>query len=225
MRRRLVLFDIDGTLLRARGLGRRSLERAFSERYGREGVFDGVVFHGRTDPDIVAEGVRRAGGVPEDAAPLTARYLEHLETETAKEPPLVLPGVLAALDLLARTPGVVVGLVTGNVRRGAWIKLGRDGLRDRFAVGAFGDDSTDRAELVRLATRRAAEAGHVVAGPRSVFHVGDAETDVRAAQAAGAVAVAVATGGLSHEGLAALGPDHLFASLDPAERFVAEILA
>jgi phosphoglycolate phosphatase len=225
MRRRLVLFDIDGTLLRPHGLGRRSLERAFVEHFAKAGVFEGMSFHGRTDGHIVSEGVRRAGGGSHDMGPILARYLDHLEKETAESPPLALPGVAEALALLRAAPGVLVGLVTGNVKRGAWIKLGKDGLRDHFAIGAFGDDSDDRGELVRLATRRAAEAGHVVEGPRSVFHVGDTESDVRAARAAGAVAVAVSTGGETHERLAALEPDHLFRSLAPADRFVTEILA
>lgn len=225
MRRRLVLFDIDGTLLRPHGLGRRSLERAFAEIFGGSGYFDGVPFHGRTDPDIVAEGLRRAGGEPAAAAPVVEKYLAHLADETAASPPLVLDGVREALDALRGVPGVLLGLVTGNVRRGAEIKLARDGLGGYFSVGAYGDDSADRGELVRLARRRAAELGHAVEGPRFAFHVGDTEADVRAARTGGASPVAVATGGDSYERLAALAPDRLFRSLAPAADFVAALLA
>ncbi|HYC79280.1 MAG TPA: HAD family hydrolase [Planctomycetota bacterium] len=225
MRRRLVLFDIDGTLLKPQGLGRRSLERAFEERFGRAGFFEGVAFHGRVDGDIVAEGVRRAGGSPDDAPRLLERYLEHLEAEVAASGPLALPGVHDVLARLAAAPGVALGLVTGNVKRGAWIKLGRDGLRDYFRFGAFGDDHLDRGELVRLAVRRAAEGGHAPEGPRAAFHVGDTESDVRAARFGGVGAVAVATGGCTAETLAALAPDHLFTSLAPADAFVEALLA
>ncbi len=225
MRRRLILFDIDGTLLRPQGIGRRSLDRAFSERFGRAGIFEGVGFHGRTDPDIVAEGVARAGGAMSDVPGLIARYLVHLEAEVAASPPLALPGVVSVLEALRARPGVWLGLVTGNVRRGAEIKLAKDGLGAYFATGAFGDDSTDRGELVRIARRRAASAGHEAVGARAVFHVGDTESDVLAARSGDAVAVAVSTGGESHERLAALRPDHLFRSLEPAALFVDTLLA
>jgi phosphoglycolate phosphatase len=220
MRRRLVLFDIDGTLLSAHGVGRRSLERAFAERFGGAGWFDGVRFHGRMDPEIVAEGVLRAGGGDDDVRDLTRRYLDHLETETRETVPTTLPGVADVLDLLASIPGTAVGLVTGNVRRGAAIKLAQGGLFARFTFGAFGDDAPDRGELVRIARRRAAEAGHDVRDPRDVFHVGDTENDVRAAKDAGATAVAVSTGGTSHEALEAERPDVLLRSLAPAATFV-----
>lgn len=221
----LVLFDIDGTLLRPCGLGRRSLERAFAGRYGRTGVFDGVPFHGRTDPDIVGDGLARVGAPAGDLQPVLDDYLGHLEAEVAGGPPLTLPGVEDLLDALAATPGVVLGLVTGNVRRGAEIKLARDGLMSRFRVGAFGDDSTDRAVLVRLARRRAEEGGFGPFPGRRWAHVGDTEADIRAAREAGARAVAVATGPHGREALAGHGPDHLFDSFLPASRFLEEVLS
>ncbi len=225
MRRRLILFDIDGTLLRPLGIGRRSLDRAFAERFGRADVFQGVGFHGRTDPDIVAEGVERVGGDLADVPQLISRYLDHLEAEVAASPSLLLPGVVSVLEALQETPGVRLGLVTGNVRRGAEIKLARDGIGRYFKTGAFGDDSTDRGELVRIARARALEDGHEAVGARAVFHIGDTESDVRAARFGDAVAVAVSTGGESHEHLASLLPDHLFRSLEPAALFVDTLLA
>ncbi len=222
---RLVLFDIDGTLLRPIGIGRRSLERAFAERYGRTGVFEGIRFHGRTDPEILGDGLARIGAPPAELRAAVATYLVHLEREIAEAPPLALPGVMDLMKALRALPEVVLGLVTGNVRRGAAIKLGRDGLWPHFDVGAFGDDSTDRAELVRLARQRAERLGRGSFAGRAVIHVGDTENDVLAARGGDAVAVAVATGGMDRAALAAHSPDHLFDSFEPVDRFLAEVLA
>jgi phosphoglycolate phosphatase-like HAD superfamily hydrolase len=221
----LVLFDIDGTLLRPCGLGRRSLERTFGERYGQPRAFDGVSFHGRTDFEIVGEALAKVGAPSDHLHPVLECYLGHLDREVAQGPSLTLPGVPELMAALAERADVVLGLVTGNVRRGAEIKLARDGLMRFFRHGAFGDDSTDRGELVRLARRRAESAGHGPFGAGRCVHVGDTVSDILAAKAAGARAVAVTTGPLDRAALEGHGPDHLFESLAPASRFLAEVLA
>jgi phosphoglycolate phosphatase-like HAD superfamily hydrolase len=217
MRRRLILFDIDGTLLKPIGLGRRSLEAAFRDRYACEAVFAGIGFHGRTDFDIIEQGILRIKGDRADAAQIVAAYLTHLAREVDAGPSLVLPGVVELLTTLAADPSVTLGLVTGNVREGARIKLARDRIGGYFRIGAFGDDHRDRGELVRIAKERAREAGLNGFSDRDVFVIGDTRNDVAAARAANAVAVAVATGGDSMEDLASGGPDHLFRSLEPLE--------
>src|SRR4029079_14880022 len=159
MRRRLILFDIDGTLLKPMGLGRRSLDSAFRHHFGREGVFDGIPFHGRTDYGISDEGVARVSGKAEDAAAIVATYLGHLAREVAEGPSLALPGVVDLLTRLSADDSVTLGLVTGNVREGARIKLARDRLGSFFRIGAFGDDHRDRGELGRIPERRARDDG------------------------------------------------------------------
>jgi phosphoglycolate phosphatase-like HAD superfamily hydrolase len=223
MRRRLILFDIDGTLLKPIGLGRKSLEAAFRDHYGSDGVFAGVGFHGRTDFDIVEQGISRVGGSPDDADAIMARYLGHLAREVDAGPSLALPGVVEILTRLATDAAVTLGLVTGNVREGARIKLARDRLGSYFRIGAFGDDHRDRGELVRIARRRALEAGFDGFGDRDVFLVGDTRNDVEAARSASAVAIAVATGGETSQELARLEPDHLFDSLEPVDRVLAAL--
>jgi phosphoglycolate phosphatase len=223
MRRRLILFDIDGTLLKPMGLGRRSLESAFRDHYGRDRVFEGIAFHGRTDFEIVDEGVAKVSGRLEDSKMLVDKYLDHLRREVADGPSLVLPGVVALLDRLASDPAVTLGLVTGNVREGARIKLARDRLGPYFRIGAFGDDHRDRGELVRIAKQRARDEGFNGFADQDVFLIGDTRNDVKAARAAQAVAIAVATGGDSLEVLASYTPDHLFASLEPADPVVAAL--
>lgn len=223
--RRLVLFDIDGTLIRPIGIGRRSIEGAFTSVYGTTDVFAGYGFHGRTDPDIIDEGIRRANGRPEDHERLLNAYLDNLEREIAVAPSLLLPGVRDVLDGLAARPDVMLGLVTGNVRRGADLKLRKDGVDEYFRVGAYGCDSRHRGELVLRAREAAARLGHAPTGFRDVVLVGDTENDVSAARYGRAVAVAVATGGCTRETLAALNPDHLFDTMDPASAFLDAVLA
>jgi len=223
MRRRLILFDIDGTLLKPMGLGRRSLESAFRDHYGRERVFEGIPFHGRTDFEIVDEGVAKVSGRLEESPVLVEKYLAHLRREVEEGPSLVLPGVVDLLTRLAGDPSVTLGLVTGNVREGARIKLSRDRLLDYFRVGAFGDDHRDRGELVRIAKDRARAEGLNGFGDEAVFLIGDTRNDVKAARAAKAVAIAVATGGDSLEVLASHAPDHLFPSFLPVDPVLAAL--
>ena len=222
---RLVLFDIDGTLLKPCGLGRRSLERTFHERFGREGVFDLIRFHGRMDPEIVRLGLEACGQGPEEGPELLAAYIGHLRAEVAGSAPLLLPGVREVLADLTRREDVLVGLVTGNTAEGAAIKLGRDGVRGLFKVGAFGDESVDRAELVALARGRAEEFLGRALDPASCCHVGDTVADVDAARRSGIRAVAVATGGDSADVLAASEPDVLLDSMHPATRFLDAVLS
>jgi len=222
--RRLVLFDIDGTLIRPIGIGRRSIEGAFTSVYGTNDVFAGYGFHGRTDPDIIDEGIRRANGRAEDHDRLLNAYLNNLAREVAVAPSLLLPGVRDVLDGLAARPDVILGLVTGNVRRGADIKLRKDGIHEYFRIGAYGCDSRHRGELVLKARDEAARIGHAPIDPRDVVMIGDTENDVSAARYGRAVAVAVATGGCTRETLAALDPDHLFETMDPASAFLEAIL-
>jgi phosphoglycolate phosphatase-like HAD superfamily hydrolase len=223
MRRRLILFDIDGTLLKPIGLGRKSLEAAFRDHYGCDGVFHGIGFHGRTDFDIVEQGIARISRSLGDAAAIMARYLAHLEREVGQGPSLALPGVVDVLTTLAADPSVTLGLVTGNVREGARIKLGRDRLGGYFRVGAFGDDHRDRGELVRIARTRARESGFNGFTDADVYLVGDTISDVAAARAAGAVAVAVATGGCTAETLGGCAPDHLLPSLEAVDAVLAAL--
>ncbi len=220
----LVLFDIDGTLLRPCGLGQRSLDRAFAELYGRESVFKGMRFHGRTDPEIVGDGLREVGAPESDFHRVVTRYLEHLETEVGETPPAEYPEAVALVQTLAESSGVLQGLVTGNVRAAAELKLGRGPLRGVFEFGAFGDDHADRVQLLRLARERAEQRTEAQEGFDQVIYVGDTERDVTAARDAGVTSVAVATGTMSLEELAGASPDHLLPNLAP-ERFMEEVVS
>jgi phosphoglycolate phosphatase len=220
---RIILFDIDGTLLLSGGAGLMALRDLFRRRFGVEDAVEGIEFHGRTDPQILDSIATRhlARALPADErTELIAAYLEGLARFLDECPYRVLDGARELLDDLAARDDVVLGLATGNVEPGAWTKLRHGGLDGYFAFGGFGSDDPDRDRLTRLAVERGRErAGN---GAKAVV-VGDTIHDVRSARAAGADCLAVATGNASQEELSAAGARWTVPTLaDPA---VAGILA
>ncbi len=213
----LLLFDIDGTLLRTGGAGREALDDAFAQVFGWPQATRGVPIAGSTDSAIVRGVASRFGHTWEDDAPtayaVKAAYLAALSARIDVVGPVeACPGVHTLLDsLTAMGPGyTAMGLVTGNWRAGARAKLGSIGLGERFAVGAYGDDAVDRHALVPIACARARAAG--LAFERVVV-IGDTPADVACARAGGALAVAVETGFAPREELVASGPDLLLEDL------------
>jgi phosphoglycolate phosphatase-like HAD superfamily hydrolase len=210
------LFDIDGTLLLTQGAGRDAMSLALRDQFGVEDDLKGVAFRGRTDLVILQDICERHGLAFRDGE--LARFLDRVthHMRVLMDPPRggLLPGVAALLDALSAEPGSVRALLTGNVSEMARIKLSAFGVYERFAWGAFGEEAPDRDALARLAVRRAAER-HGVAPERCIV-VGDTELDIACARAAGARVVAVATGGLTRDELAAHGPDLVLDNLTDA---------
>jgi phosphoglycolate phosphatase-like HAD superfamily hydrolase len=192
----LFLFDIDGTLIGTHGAGMRALERAVADRHGREGAARGVRADGKTDPAIVVEIFERIHGRAATEAEIAAileRYLTHLDDEVARSRYQVMPGVAAALDAI-EARGLPLGLATGNVERGAEIKLRRGDLWRHFAFGGYGSDAAERGALVARAIERAeARAGRAIARA-DIWVIGDTPRDIAAARACGVRAIGVATG-------------------------------
>jgi phosphoglycolate phosphatase-like HAD superfamily hydrolase len=215
---RAVLFDVDGTLIKAQGAGREALARGVARVLGAplEAVraeARAIDFRGRTDELLIEELVRRAGGVPESGldARVVAAYLEELETALAEVVVEVLPGVPELLAALALRDDAAVGLLTGNVREGARRKLDAVGLGWLAARdGGFAEDGRERDELARAAMARLAAQG---VGAGRVVVIGDTPHDVAAARAIGARAVAVASGWTPRAELAPSRPDLLLDSL------------
>ena len=208
----IVLFDVDGTLIRSGGAGVRGMNAAFERLYGVRGALDGVLLAGRTDRAIVGDVFRGIGIEPVDREVARVRdaYVTDLRVEIKRpvaDPAGVLPGVIAVLDELATLPHAQVGLLTGNFEPGAAVKLGHFDLWERFGFGAFGDDHVDRRALVPVALDRARRAGHATPRPDRVVVIGDTPLDVDCAKAHGARAVAVATGPFDRAALAAAGAD------------------
>ncbi len=219
----LLLFDIDGTLIRVGGAGRRALSRAFEAVLGVKDAMNGVRLDGGTDLGIIDAAYRlhldRAAKAQE-IDKLLAAYLAFLDDELQRSTQAyeVMPGA-KELALAACASGrAAVGLATGNIEAGARRKLARAELNTCFAFGGFGSDSHLRAELVQRAIERGQEHGEQYLGRRfhrdEIFVIGDTELDVAAARACDVVAIGVLHGCASKETLTASKPDLLLPSLD-----------
>ena len=229
----IVLFDIDGTLIRTGRAGSRAMDRAFADLFGISGAFDGIQMAGRTDKWILEDAASRAGV---DLSGQTfhrfrdryfARLLEALPESGPRPSTLssidgrkgVLPGVQPLLETLAARADVFPALLTGNCEQGARIKLQHFDLWRFFRCGAFGDAAPDRNELFTVALRRAEACGAQVL-PRNVIVVGDTVLDVACARAGGARSVAVATGPSDSETLRASGADVVVEDLRDTAAFL-----
>jgi len=227
---RLFLFDIDGTLVTARGAGRTAFGRALLKTYETTGPIEDYDFRGRTDQRIVwdlmraaaVDDARIAAGMPACFDAYVAE-LEALIGDGARVS--VMPGVVPLVRALAGRDDAVVGLLTGNIEPGARVKLRPTGLLDLFRVGAFGSDDLDRRRLPAIACERA----HRLTGRRFAFEevtiIGDTPLDVDCARACGAVAVAVATGFHPAEELQACVPDHFFVDFSDVETTLTALTA
>lgn len=226
---RLFLFDVDGTLVNARGAGRGAFARALEAVYGTAGAVETYDFRGKTDPRIVLDLMTGAGfGEAAIRARLDAcfaRYVLELEAMLGDDSRItVMPGVPDLVRRLSQREDAVVGLLTGNIEAGARVKLRPTGLLPLFRVGAYGSDDVDRRHLPAIACARAsALVGRDFPFER-VTIIGDTPLDVDCARACGALAVAVATGFHAADELAACAPDFLFTDLGDVERVLGALL-
>lgn len=226
--RRLILFDIDGTLVRGTA-ARKAFQIGLEAAYGTAGAIDTYDFSGKTDPQIARELLTGAGieaaRVDAGLASLWSRYLAELEKRLPNEPMRVLPGVSALLDALDARGDAALGLVTGNVADGARLKLGSVGLFERFRVGGFGSDHELRNHLPGIAIARAREAWGVDFRRADVWVVGDTPLDVACGQHEGVRTLAVATGRHGAAELAACGPDAVAEDLSDLDGVLATLLS
>ena len=220
---KLVLFDIDGTLLRSDGAGRRAVTRALREVFGSTGPRD-YWFDGKTDPQIVRDLMRLEGHADEridaDMRRLLDRYVGYLHEELTapgfRASPL--PGVPELLDAIESRDDMILGLLTGNIEPGAHAKLRAVGIDPgRFRIGAFGSDHEQRPELPAIAQRRTLDRLGVQVEGASIVVVGDTPADVSCGRAIGARAVAVATGRYSVAELLTHAPFAAFEDLSRTE--------
>ncbi|MGI5865599.1 MAG: HAD family hydrolase [Myxococcales bacterium] len=211
----VVLFDIDGTLVDAGGSGRKALCLASDALYGRYDLFDDVTFDGATDRNICKTALARhlpALCNDREVERLLAKYVEILASTLAETPRYrVYPGVLELLGRLADTRALV-GLGTGNIEKGARLKLERGGLNPHFSFGGFGDDAEDRAAILRCGLQRAERL--LGRSPRAPWVVGDTPRDLEAARAVGARVILVATGRYGLAELQSCAPDLCVESLE-----------
>jgi phosphoglycolate phosphatase len=227
---RLVLFDVDGTILTARGAGRRALAAALNQVYGTAGDIERYDLRGRTDPRIVFDLMEGAGlsreAVRERLDDCFEAYARGLAAEIGDGSAVVtLPGIAELVLRLDGAPEALVGLLTGNIEAGARIKLEPTGLRPYFRLGAYGSDHLDRRQLPSLAARRAQALTGERFRPDEVLVIGDTPHDIECARHFGAVAVAVATGLYAREALEAEHPDLLFDNFSDVEGALTKLLS
>jgi phosphoglycolate phosphatase-like HAD superfamily hydrolase len=228
---KLVLFDIDGTILLTEGASKRALHRALIEVFGATGP-DDHAFGGKTDPQIVRELMRVVGHgddhIDARMTELLERYIVYLQEELqiGAEAIRVMPGVRELLDALDERDDAIIGLLTGNLEEGARAKLSSAGIDpDRFVIGAFGSDHEERGRLPAVAQRRAWEQLGIEVVGEDVIVIGDTPADILCGREVGARAIAVATG---HYTMAELGehmPAALFADLSRTDEVVRAIFA
>ena len=227
---KLVLFDIDGTILLTSGAGRRAMVAAVGEEIGSDSVAP-IRFDGKTDPQIVTELLEGAGVAEpvssEQIDRICRRYVQLLADELSRPTTrtTVMPGVHTLLDRLDGEDGVLLGLLTGNVAGGATLKLQSAGIDpQRFRVGAFGSDAAHRPDLPPIAVERASRYfGRDPSGAEVVI-IGDTPADIACGECISARAVAVATGGYSLSDLQACHPYAVFQDLTDTEQVMHSIL-
>jgi phosphoglycolate phosphatase-like HAD superfamily hydrolase len=213
------LFDIDGTLISSGGAGKAALEMALAHEFGITRPIDKLELSGRTDRAITRDLFRMhtLEESPDNWQRLVAAYLRHLPACLSRCAGRVLPGIAALLEQLSRRSDVAVGLLTGNIRAGARVKLGHFGLFDYFAFGGFGDLHFDRDDVAREALAAVHQRWNGTVSPDRLWVIGDTPLDVRCARSIGANAIAVTTGWHSREELEEHAPDLLLTDLaDPS---------
>ncbi|HEX3037020.1 MAG TPA: HAD family hydrolase [Thermodesulfobacteriota bacterium] len=213
---KLLLFDIDGTILNSGGAAIRAINRVFMKIYLIENAMDGIRADGKTDflilRDMFNKSMKRDFLLEETEA-ILKDYILFLEEEIAiAESFRIMPGIAELLDALSRRKDLILGIATGNIEQGAWIKLRRSKLDSYFKFGGFGSDSENREKLIRVAVERAKALVNRTQEFERIFVIGDTPFDIIHGRAAGAKTVAVATGSYSVNELKEYNPDYLFES-------------
>lgn len=206
---KLILFDIDGTLIDSGGAGTKALNLAFEEAFSISDAFRGIEMAGKTDIQIMKEALRLHGMSSDNGnlEVLCKGYIKNLCLQIENPERHLKPFVRKILSTLSKREDLVLGLLTGNIREGAKIKLSPFGINHYFPIGAFGDDDEDRNRLLPVAIDRFRETFGNSIDYRDCIVIGDTPRDVECAKVYGAFAVAVATGPYTFEALLRAGAD------------------
>ena len=211
---RLVLFDIDGTLIDSGGAGVRSLDLALKDLFSIENGFHGISMAGKTDTQIIKEGIMKHGLSANGTIDAVIKaYLNYLKREINNDRKHVKPGIYEVLEELKPLQDLGLGLLTGNIEEGARIKLEPFRLNEYFPAGAFGSDDEDRNNLLPIAVKRFEELFQQKIEADNCIIVGDTPRDVECAHIYGAMCIAVATGPYSYDDLIEAGADYVVQDL------------
>ncbi len=223
MKKTLLLFDIDGTLMLVDDATREAMNKAFSDIFGIDNPQQNVPFGGRTDLGIFKDVALALLGRPIKGGELeriAERYLELLPRELDRRPFRIMPGVTQLLPLLNTRKDIILGLETGNMEAAAYMKLKRCGFEKYFSLGGFGSDSENRADLVRIGIERARNLNHGSLLDENIFLIGDSPHDISAGKKAGIKTIAVCTGNVDKNVLQAESPTCILTDLSDIPAFV-----
>ncbi len=223
--KRLLLFDIDGTLVNTGGAGVAALRKMVQRHFGVPDELHDIEIAGKTDRAIIRDILRKHGteATEKNIAAFAGLYIEGLREELPRCRGRVLPGIGQLLRRLRSQPHIVLALLTGNLKKGAELKLKHYQLWDFFAFGAFADDHHDRNELGAFAHRRAREIHNHDFACADIDVIGDTAHDIACGKAFGARTIAVATGSSSRQHLEACAPDFLFENFADVEDAMAKL--
>jgi phosphoglycolate phosphatase-like HAD superfamily hydrolase len=223
---KLLLFDIDSTLLRAEDATHQAMDRAFRDIFGSRAATKGVNFFGRTDPELFQEaavGVLGRKLSSDEYAAVVRLYLSFLPEELERCTFYLMPGVAQLLPALAAREEVLLGLETGNLEPSAYMKLKRGDIAHYFRFGGFGSDSEDRTELVLKAIQRSRKHNGGTIPGENIYIIGDSPHDIVAGKNCGANTIAVTTGKSDKAKLLAAGPTFMLADLNDIPLFMRQI--
>jgi phosphoglycolate phosphatase len=222
--KKVALFDIDGTLIRCNGAGKESLLTACKDVFGTTGRMEEVNFQGKTDPLILEESLHAMSITTKEINykidKLKDTYFSYLLKNMKEGKGIILPGIRELLDKLSESENILTGLLTGNFKTSAGIKLNHFGLNKYFQFGVFGDDAANRNEMPAIAQKRVEEQfGHSIPF-EEMFIIGDTIYDIICAQTVNAVSISVGTGWSPRENLLAQKPDYFFDDLTETDRII-----
>lgn len=226
LQKRLYLFDIDGTLITSGGAGVTSFSEAVKDLCGSVSPLEGINFAGNTDTGIARSVLQAAGMEPtqENIMALLDAYLKKLCDRIHLHQGGLLPGIIPLLERMNGRPDCVLALLTGNLAKGAEVKLTHYGVWHYFGFGAYADDHHIRNELGPVAMMRAARKHGEEFTPDRIYVIGDTPRDIECGRAFGALTVGVATGHYSREELASHTPDFLFDNLSDLDAVMTAIV-
>ena len=221
---KLILWDIDGTLLHCGSDGRKSLNRTFLELYGIEDAFGSSDIGGAMD-SMILDGIMRSHAIEKDQLPTVIGHYQKVLSDVLEknEQKRVLPGIPLLLDAIDTNPSSQNALLTSNLRIGAMTKLNSVGLGHYFTLGGFGDEAGEKWDAALACIREAQELHNTVFLKKNIYLIGDSIYDVLCAQKVGITSIAVGTGWADEESLRACNPDHYFSDLGDTDRVLETI--
>lgn len=218
---KLLVWDIDGTLISCFGLGREAMNKAFRELHSIDNAFDSINMGGRLDSTIIEEAynIHEVGIISyEDFYNAYDQVLGTLIND--REPPVVYDGVLEILSYVHDSNIIYNSIATGNCYVGAKHKLERAKIDHFFEVGGYGDEARERHELIEIAILRSKETFGIDFARENIYVIGDTPLDIEGSKRVGVKSIAVLTGGYEKDALAAYGPDFIFENLSDFEGFL-----